>query len=92
MNLLSKFLNRIDFENYDDFKQLSLSFNTDFNFAYDVTDEYAKISPDKMALVWCNSEEEEKFLLLRKYQNNQINLQMQCMKWVYNQATALLLC
>jgi len=43
MNLLSKFLNKTDFENYDDFKKLSLSFNEDFNFAYDVTDEYAKI-------------------------------------------------
>lgn len=66
MNLLSKFLNKTDFENYDDFKKLSLSFNDDFNFAYDVTDEYAKISPDKMALVWCNSDEEEKFFTFKE--------------------------
>ena len=66
MNLLSKFLNKSDFENYDDFKKLSLSFNEDFNFAYDVTDEYAKISPDKMALVWCNSDEEEKFFTFKE--------------------------
>ena len=33
MNLLSKFLNKTEFENYDDFKKLSLSFNEDFKFA-----------------------------------------------------------
>ena len=66
MNLLSKFLNKTEFENYDDFRKLSLSFNDDFNFAYDVTDEYARISPDKMALVWCNSDGEEKFFTFKE--------------------------
>lgn len=66
MNLLSKFLNKTEFENYEDFKKLSLSFNDDFNFAYDVTDEYARISPDKMALVWCNSDGEEKFFTFKE--------------------------
>lgn len=30
-----------------------------FNFGYDVVDEIAKVCPDKKALVWCNTENEE---------------------------------
>jgi len=33
-----------------------------FNFAYDIVDAYAKLSPEKMALIWCNDDGEEKFL------------------------------
>lgn len=32
-----------------------------FNFGYDVVDVYAKESPEKTALVWCNDEEERVF-------------------------------
>lgn len=33
-----------------------------FNFAYDVVDEIARIEPEKTALVWCNVEGDEKTL------------------------------
>ncbi len=33
-----------------------------FNFAYDVVDRIAERTPDKRALVWCNTENEEKIL------------------------------
>ena len=53
MNLLNKFLNRTEFESYEDFyKNYSLKYDDDFNFGFDVVDEYAKICPEKRALVW----------------------------------------
>ena len=30
-----------------------------FNFAYDVVDELAKKSPDRLAMLWCNDEGED---------------------------------
>mgnify|MGYP000793111303 FL=1 len=53
MNLLNKFLNRTDFNDYDDFKNnVVLSVPENFNFGYDVVDEYARLVPEKRALVW----------------------------------------
>lgn len=61
MNLLSKFLNRTDFSDYDDFRRnAKLCVPSDFNFGFDVVDEYARLAPDKRALVWCNQKGEEK--------------------------------
>jgi len=62
MNLLSKFLNRTDFADYEDFyKNAKITVPENFNFAYDVIDEYARLVPNKRAIVWCNSKGEEKF-------------------------------
>lgn len=36
-----------------------ISWPEDFNFAYDVVDEYAQETPDKRAIVWCNTTDEE---------------------------------
>ena len=61
MNLLSKFLNRTDFSDYDDFRRnAKLCVPSDFNFGFDVVDEYARLCPEKRALVWCNQKGEEK--------------------------------
>lgn len=61
MNILDHFLNRIDYDSYEDFKSnLKLTAPDRFNFAFDVVDEYARIAPDKRALVWCNDLGEEK--------------------------------
>ncbi|MFI3163288.1 MAG: AMP-binding protein [Bacillota bacterium] len=55
MNLLSKYLDRHEFTSYEDFTQnFKLNVPEDFNFGYDVVDEYARLQPDKMALVWCD--------------------------------------
>ena len=37
----------------------TLNYNENFNFGYDVVDAIAEKSPDKRALVWCNTENEE---------------------------------
>lgn len=63
MNLLSRFLPRQKFDSYEDFKQnYALTIPENFNFAYDVIDEYARLDPDKPALVWCNDSGEERRL------------------------------
>jgi acetyl-CoA synthetase len=63
MNLLSRYIERVDFEDYQDFiKHFRYKTITDFNFGYDVVDEYARISPDKRAIVWCNSAGEERII------------------------------
>lgn len=61
MNLTSRFMKMQDFDNYDDFcKNAKLIVPDNFNFAYDVVDEYANLTPDKRALVWCNDKGESK--------------------------------
>ena len=61
MNLLNRFLDRTEFTDYDDFKEnCKLKIPEKFNFAYDVIDEYARLSPDKKAILWCNDKGEER--------------------------------
>lgn len=63
MNLLHKFLPRVEFDSYEDFKEnYRVEIPERFNFAYDVVDEYARLEPDKLALVWCNDNGEERRL------------------------------
>ena len=61
MNFLSKYLPRIDFESYEDFKaNYKLNIPETFNFGYDIVDEYARLEPSKPALIWLNDEGDEK--------------------------------
>ncbi len=53
--ILSKFCPRIEFNSYEDFyEHYQCNTPENFNFAYDVVDEWARIKPDKIALVWTN--------------------------------------
>lgn len=55
MNLLSRFSNAAHFRDYNDFyNHFQLKVPANFNFAYDVVDEYARLEPEKRALVWCD--------------------------------------
>ncbi|MDL2236628.1 AMP-binding protein [Christensenellaceae bacterium OttesenSCG-928-K19] len=59
--MVERFLDRTEFESYEDFKQnYKLNIPEGFNFGYDVIDEWAKQDADKPALVWCNDEGQEK--------------------------------
>lgn len=61
MNLLAKYINRTEFDNFEDFTANSnIIIPNNFNFGYDVVDEYAKVAPEKRALLWCNDKGEEK--------------------------------
>jgi len=59
--LLDKYLPRIEFDSYEDFKQnYCLNIPEDFNFGFDIIDEWAKQEPEKKAMVWCNDHDEER--------------------------------
>ena len=61
MNLLSRFSNAVRFRDYNDFyNHFHLNVPENFNFAYDVVDEYARLEPAKRALVWCDDRNEER--------------------------------
>ncbi|MDR0410967.1 MAG: AMP-binding protein [Treponema sp.] len=53
--ILSRFCPRIEFDSYEDFfENYQCITPHNFNFAYDVVDEWARIQPQKTALVWTN--------------------------------------
>jgi acetyl-CoA synthetase len=59
--ILSRYCPRIEFESYEDFyANYCCRIPENFNFAYDVVDEWARIKPEKTALVWTNDDEEMK--------------------------------
>jgi len=61
MNLAYRYLERENFESYEDFsRNLKLKVPDNFNFAYDIIDEYARLEPERLALVWCDDHGEER--------------------------------
>lgn len=67
MNLVDRFLDRTDFRDYEDFRRNGkLKVPEKFNFAYDVIDEYARLAPDKKAILWCNDKGEEKVITFKE--------------------------
>lgn len=61
MNLAYRYLDRETFTSYEDFAQnFKINVPESFNFAYDIIDEYARLEPEKLALVWCDDAGEEK--------------------------------
>ncbi|RBQ22468.1 Acetyl-coenzyme A synthetase [Candidatus Methanobinarius endosymbioticus] len=77
-SLLKKFVNRVKFDSYEDFKNnFAFKVPKNFNFAFDVVDRYAKEDSDKLALLWCNdNDEEEKFTFedMKRYSDKAANL------------------
>jgi acetyl-CoA synthetase len=58
--LLDKYLKQIEFDSYDEFKAgFEVKIPDNFNFAYDVVDEIALKTPDKIAMVWCDDKGNE---------------------------------
>ena len=58
--LLDRFLPRIEFDSYEDFKNnYTVNVPENFNFGFDIVDEWAKQDKDKLALVWCNDHDKE---------------------------------
>ena len=53
--MLEKFLNQIHFASTKDFAEhYQVNIPDNFNFGYDVVDEWAKTNPDKRAICWVN--------------------------------------
>ena len=58
--VLDKYLSQTAFQTYSDFTDnFKLRIPENFNFAFDVVDEIASFTPDKIAMVWCNDKGEE---------------------------------
>ena len=58
--ILKKYCPRIEFDSYEDFfENFKIDVPEDFNFGYDVVDEWARVEPEKRALLWCNDAGEE---------------------------------
>ncbi len=58
-------------------EKFTLEFPDNFNFGYDVVDAVADETPDKKAIVWCNTENEEHiftFSDVRTYSNQMANV------------------
>lgn len=57
--MLEKFISQTKFSSTQDFKEnYHLQIPQNFNFGYDVVDEWAKIQPEKRALCWSNDKGE----------------------------------
>ncbi len=61
--LFTKYVNKnIDYTSYENLKDnFAISIPENFNFAYDIADEYAKNEPNRQALVWCDDNDSERF-------------------------------
>ncbi len=73
-----KYVTQDSFESYEDFYQnFKIKTPDNFNFAYDIVDEIAQETPDKVALVWSNDKGDERSLTfqeLQQYTNQTANL------------------
>jgi acetyl-CoA synthetase len=53
--MLEKYIDLKEYDSYDEFEEkFKVRVPDNFNFAYDVVDEWATKSPDKIAMVWCD--------------------------------------
>ncbi len=70
-DILKKYISKLEYDSYDDFfKNFKINIPDNFNFAYDVVDEIAAKTPEKVAIVWCDeggAEESFTFGDLKKY-------------------------
>ena len=76
MSIYQKFCTEIT-DSFGNLEKLNLHFPENFNFGYDVADVLAQNFPDKKALVWCNTENEEHiftFSDVKKYSNQIANV------------------
>lgn len=52
----------LEFSSYEEMREkFSIKIPENFNFAYDVVDEYAGTEPNRTALVWCDDNDEERY-------------------------------
>ena len=55
--IINKYCPRTEFSSYEDFcENFKINTPESFNFGYDVIDEWARVEPEKLALVWTNDE------------------------------------
>lgn len=68
--ILDKYTSKQDFSSYEDFMaNYHVNVPDDFNFGYDVIDEWAEIMPEKTAILWVNDKGEEHHITYRAFKN-----------------------
>lgn len=75
LGISEKYVNEV-YDKNGVIKEFSLNVPEDFNFAYDVVDEIARLEPDKKAMIWCNPKGEEHiftFADIKKYSDKTAN-------------------
>jgi len=66
--MLERYLAQTTFSSYQDFMDnYKVKVPKNFNFGYDVVDEYATTNPDKEAILWVNDKGEEKHITYREF-------------------------
>lgn len=76
MSIYQKFC-REELDSQGNLKKIDLSYPQNFNFGYDVVDAIADKTPEKRAIVWCNTQGEERiftFSDIKKYSNQAVNV------------------
>ncbi len=76
MSIYKRFCTEV-FDENGSLRKITLNFPDNFNFGYDVVDVIADETPDKKALVWCNTENAEHvftFADIKKYSNKYANV------------------
>ena len=75
--LLDRFLPRIEFDSYEDFKaNYKVNVPANFNVGFDIVDAWADSEPEKKALVWCDDHDHERiftFTDIKKLSNRAAN-------------------
>ncbi|OPZ89823.1 MAG: Acetyl-coenzyme A synthetase [Firmicutes bacterium ADurb.Bin419] len=75
--MLEKYISKVDFTSYEDYlANYKITVPDNFNFAYDVVDEIAGKTPDKVAIVWCDEKGAEAtftFGQLKRYSDKTAN-------------------
>jgi acetyl-CoA synthetase len=75
--VLDKYLSQTEFHDYQDFADnFRIQVPDNFNFAFDVVDEIACKTPNKIAMVWCNDKGEEAiftFADMKRYSDRAAN-------------------
>jgi acetyl-CoA synthetase len=65
--MLEKYLSQINYNSYEEFfNNFEIKIPAQFNFAFDVVDEIAKETPDKIAMVWCDDNGGDKVFTFRQ--------------------------
>jgi len=60
MNLLNRFC-KTEYTSYEDFySNFSINIPENFNYGFDIVDEYARLAPNQKALHWCSDRGEER--------------------------------
>ena len=76
MSIYQKFCKEVT-DNEGNLRSISLDYPENFNFGYDVVDAVADTEPQKTALVWCNTENQEhifSFSDVKKFSNQMANV------------------